>query len=227
MNVVERERAVIRKRSTSRGSHFSKRRFLSNASSRRPQISAPTNFRHVYSESFNFPGYEPQPQRRPGSGRFRPLELSIYLPENHLSPILPHFDHITELMPPPPAHTHAGPSTTWDDSSVTLTHERSYSSVSFHLPRRHAHDGSSSLSTSPDSTPPRIPPRARARAYTAPSVENLVERIASAIIEKERLQAEIDSVVERQSIYLSSRPSTAYGLQGMTLDSFPMVRGSV
>ena len=32
------------------------------------------------------------------------------------------------------------------------------------------------------------------------------------MIEKEKLQAEINSLVERQSIYISSRPSTAYGL---------------
>jgi len=55
---------------------------------------------------------------------------------------------------------------------------------------------------------------ARARAYTSPSVERIAERIASAMIEKEMLQAEIDSVIERQSIYVNSRPSTAHGMEG-------------
>jgi hypothetical protein len=43
----------------------------------------------------------------------------------------------------------------------------------------------------------------------------MVERIASAMLEKERLQAEIDSIVERQSIYTNSRPTTAYGMQDL------------
>lgn len=68
---------------------------------------------------------------------------------------------------------------------------------------------------SPDSSPPRVPPRSRARAYTAPNVDRMVERIASAMLEKERLQAEIDSIVERQSIYTNSRPTTAYGMQDL------------
>lgn len=202
------ERAA-RKRSMSGGSRFSvRRRFMSNASSRRPQISAPTNFRHLYSESFQFPS--PQPRQRPVS--FRPIELSIYAPNNQLSPLLPHFDINDHVHPPPAAHTRAEGS--WDDSSVTLTHERSYSSMSFHLPRRQVHEASS-FSESQESSPPRIPARSRARAYTAPSVERIVERIASAMLERERLQSEIDSIVERQSIYTNSRPTTAYGMQGM------------
>ncbi len=85
--------------------------------------------------------------------------------------------------------------------------------MSFHLPRRPTAGSSPSTSTGHGS-PPRIPPRSRLRANTGRSVDHLVERIASAIIERDRLQAEIDSVVERQSIYISSRPSTAYGLEG-------------
>jgi hypothetical protein len=86
--------------------------------------------------------------------------------------------------------------------------------MSFHLPRRQTHEAPS-FSESPESTPPRVPPRSRARAYTSPNVERIVERIASAMIEKERLQWEIDSVIERQSIYTSSRPTTAYGMQDL------------
>lgn len=37
------------------------------------------------------------------------------------------------------------------------------------------------------------------------------------MIEKERLEAEIESVIERQSLYVNSRPSTAYGLEGESL----------
>lgn len=189
---------------------------MSNAS-RRPQISAPTDFRHLYSETFQFP--PSQPRQRPAS--FRPLELSIYVPNNQLSPLLPDFN-IDEHIPPPPA-AYTRRDTSWDDNSVTLTHERSASSMSFHLPRRQTREDSS-FSESVDSTPPRIPPRSRARAYTAPNVERLVERIASAMIEKERLQWEIDSIMERQSIYTNSRPTTAYGMQDLEpMPSIPAV----
>ena len=85
----------------------------------------------------------------------------------------------------------------------------------------------SSYSESQDSTPPRVPPRSRARAYTAPNVERIVERIASAMIEKELLQWEIDSIIERQSIYTSSRPTTAYGMQDMEpMPSIPAMPAS-
>ncbi|OIW31694.1 hypothetical protein CONLIGDRAFT_235910 [Coniochaeta ligniaria NRRL 30616] len=213
----EHENTRARKRTMSGGSRFSvRRRFMSNAS-RRPQISAPTDFRHLYSETFQFPSS--QPRQRPVS--FRPLELSIYVPNNQLSPLLPDFD-IDEHIPPPPA-AYTRRDTSWDDSSVTLTHERSTSSMSFHLPRRQVPEGSS-FCESLESTPPRVPPRSRARAYTAPNVERIVERIASAMIEKERLQWEIDSIIERQSIYTSSRPTTAYGMQDLEpMPSIPAV----
>ncbi|RYP81720.1 hypothetical protein DL769_001870 [Monosporascus sp. CRB-8-3] len=42
-------------------------------------------------------------------------------------------------------------------------------------------------------------------------MEDLVERIANAMMERDRLQEQIDEVIERQSIYASSRPSTAHG----------------
>lgn len=185
---------------------------MSNVSpSRRPQISAPSNFRHLYSESFQFPSPGSEPPQRPAS--FHPLELSIYASSNRLSPIIPQFDIDDHIPPLPAAHTHGRAAS--DDSSATLTHERSYSSMPFYMPRRQVLEEDSSFTSSPESTPPRIPPRSRARAYTAPSVERIVERIASAMIEKERLQSEIDSIIERQSIYMSSRPSTAYGVQDL------------
>jgi hypothetical protein len=40
----------------------------------------------------------------------------------------------------------------------------------------------------------------------------MAESIASAMIEKDKLQEMIDDCVERQSIYLSSRPSTAHSM---------------
>ncbi|KAL1856354.1 hypothetical protein VTK73DRAFT_8302 [Phialemonium thermophilum] len=212
-----------RERLESKGKFFAGRnRFLSSASSRRPRISAPTDFRHVYSESFQYP----IPPYRPRPPPFHPLELNLYSNSDRLSPILPHFGYGshsnseyedsgtgTDSVPLPAAAASRTPPS-WDDSSVTLTHERSQSSMSFHLPRRALQDQPSFASSGVDSTPTRAPPRSRPRAYTSPSVERIVERIASAMIEKERLQAEIDSIIERQSI-INSRPSTAYGVQDL------------
>lgn len=217
---TDHEDAQAQKRTKSWDSRFSvRRRFMSSisSSSRRPQISAPTHFRHIYSESFRFPS--PDQRQRPVS--FRPVELSIYAPNHRLSPLLPDFDIDEHLPPPPAAYTRRD--TSWDDSSATLTHERSSSSMSFHLPRRQTHEASS-FTESPEDTPPRVPPRSRARAYTSPNLERIVERIASAMIEKERLQWEIDSVIERQSIYTNSRPTTAYGMQDLEpMPSIPAV----
>ncbi|KAK3307548.1 uncharacterized protein B0T15DRAFT_182161 [Chaetomium strumarium] len=221
----ERERERARRQTVSRDSSSVRRQWFSKSSSstRRLQISGPTDFRHVQSESFQFP----PPAARPRPRSFRPIELSIYDPQNRLSPILPHLE--CDITPPPRAHT--ANSSRWDASSgTTLTNERSFSSMSFHLPRRHGRQGSgmSDASMSPPrlprqgsslsdagTSPPRIPPKSRARAYTAPSTERIVERIASALIEKERLQAEINSLIERQSIYFGSRPSTGYDMRGL------------
>ncbi|KAM7191043.1 hypothetical protein V8F20_009475 [Naviculisporaceae sp. PSN 640] len=204
---IERERGrSFGQRSGSENSSRSKRRWLSrSSSSRRPQISNPSNFRHLQSDSPQYAAAQPRP--RPVS--FRPLQLSIYQPNNRLSSLLPYFDS-TEcpIATPPRAHT-AG-SRQWEDGNEIYSNDRSYSSLSFHVPRKHTREGSN-VTQSPV-TPPTIPTKSRARAYTAPSAEPILERIASAMIEKEKLQAEIDSIVERQSLYINSRPSTAYGV---------------
>jgi hypothetical protein len=83
-------------------SFSARRRLLSNASSktlRRPQISAPTNFQHIQSGSFQFPEFAVV--KRTNRRSFRPLELSIYLQDNRLSPILPLFDGPRPSRTPP------------------------------------------------------------------------------------------------------------------------------
>ncbi|KAI2624223.1 hypothetical protein GGR54DRAFT_566449 [Hypoxylon sp. NC1633] len=205
-----------RKRQGSGRSSFSARKLLprsrSSSSSRRPHISAPTNFRHLYSESFRFPDYGPT-QVRLRRASFRPLELSIYMSENQLSPILPHLDYPTPPVTPPQRaftiSSHSG-------DSPPMPHSRSYSSMSFHIPRRPVKGGSVFDSPRSDASTPQRPPPARVRAYTSPPspspmMEDLVERVASAMVERDRLQDQIDDVIERQSIYISSRPSTACG----------------
>ncbi|KAH6997538.1 hypothetical protein BKA56DRAFT_565561 [Ilyonectria sp. MPI-CAGE-AT-0026] len=252
-----------------------RRRFLSlssSSSTRRPIISAPSNFQHISSSSPQIP--EPTPSRnsklRPAKPlrrrSFRPLELSISMPNNQPSPLLPHFEmlttpglvydpNVTENMSEdtlslpktpdqserPPLRELGSPFTPIrsvkrpaEDSTPSYTsdqvemfsekspgenqsieHQRSFSSTSFHFPRKQLTDTDSSPFTiHEDEIPPLIPPKARgrSRAYTAPSVDAMKERVASAMLEVEKLQKQIDEVIERQSLYAVSRPTTAHSM---------------
>jgi hypothetical protein len=190
-------------------------RFGSDASNR-PLISAPSNFRHVQSASFGFPAPEESHGAQFGHVRdelpssFRPLELSIHSSSRqYMSPILPHFEFPRAVNTPPPAYLPNGPELE-DDFAM---HQRSQSSSpAFQVRRKQLPD--SSPSTSSDELPPAIPPRApgRARAHTLPEVNMIKERVASAMLEMERLQRQIDDVIERQSLHASSRPSTAHSM---------------
>lgn len=188
-----------------------KKRFKSDGSTQRPRISGPSNFRHVQSGSFQFPPLEhsiPQPRERRPARRssFRPLELSIYMPNQHMSPLLPHFE-FPPVSLPEPAQLHDKL-----DDEYQLLRGRSNSSTPFHLPRR---PGTSySPSRSSEEAAPAIPARskARARAHTSPELEGIKARVAGAMNEVDRLQRQIDDVIERQSLYVSSRPSTAHSM---------------
>lgn len=177
---------------------------------RRPRISTPSNFRHVGSGAVNFRGPVPDGPRT--APLFRPLQLSIYQSsDNRISPLLPYFAGRERSVSPPQA-VRGRSRDVFDDDETTLAHSRDASSMSFHIPRRPLIDGNSLRTVSiGEESPPRIPPRAktRPRAYTSPSVEAIVERIASAIIEREILDVEIESVKSRHSLCLS-RPSTSY-----------------
>ncbi|ROW01188.1 hypothetical protein VSDG_02673 [Cytospora chrysosperma] len=181
----------------------------------RPLISDPFNFQHTGTGSVaEYMASAPELPR--SAPPFRPLQLSIYERDNQMSPLLPHFtDNDDALLRPERALTRNSNRDTFDEDATTLAHSRSYSSLSFHIPRRPLNEASSFITATASNdgdSPPRIPPRARTRprAYTSPSVEAIVERIASAIIERDIIQEEIESVIERQSISLS-RPGSAYG----------------
>lgn len=203
-----------------------KKRFKSDGSSQRPRISGPSEFRHVESASFQFPHLEPTapvpqpPQRRPARrSSFRPLELSIYMQHKHMSPILPHFEFPASVALPEPAQLHERL-----DDEYQLLRGRSNSSTPFHLPRR---PGTSQSPSGASDRAPAIPVRsqARARAHTSPELDFIKARVAGAMNEVDRLQRQIDDVIERQSLYVSSRPSTAHSM-ALTLpdpESMPSV----
>ncbi|KAM0557964.1 hypothetical protein ACHAPJ_005128 [Fusarium lateritium] len=218
-----------------------RRRFwsFSSASSRRPLISAPSDFRHVSTVQYpEYPEYpEPTPSRasnlRPAKQLphrpYRPLELSIYQPDNRVSPILPHFD-------PRPANP--APSSDYsecvsdrsdcqeEEVKPSLEHQKSFSDspMSFHFPRRQMLGSAPSSSHGDDEIPPLIPPksRGRARAYSSPDVEKVKERVASAMLEVEKLQKQIDDVIERQSLYIPSRPQTPHSVARSASELEPM-----
>ncbi|KAH7022517.1 hypothetical protein EDB80DRAFT_557796 [Ilyonectria destructans] len=225
-----------------------RRRFLSlssSSSTRRPIISAPSNFQHISSSSPQIP--EPTPSRnsklRPAKQlrrrSFRPLELSISMPNNQPSPLLPHFEMLTTPVKRPAEDS--TPSYTSDQvemfsekspgESQSIEHQRSFSSTSFHFPRKQLTDTDSSPFTiHEDEIPPLIPPKARgrSRAYTAPSVDAMKERVASAMLEVEKLQKQIDEVIERQSLYAVSRPTTAHSMANtMTGETFAVLPSPV
>ncbi|PQE23241.1 acid phosphatase protein [Rutstroemia sp. NJR-2017a BVV2] len=181
-----------RSRASSRTSFSPKRSLSSRQTPGRLQISAPYNFQHHIETS-----YIREPPRlvvRP-EPKLRPLELSIYLPGNRLSP-LPEF----------------GP----EDSEHQLPHMRSESALSFRVPRkpllstvveRRSLSAEELLNALVDDLP-NPTPRTRLRSNTEPAA---YERVKSALLEKIELDQklrEIDDAIERRSIYLTSRPGS-------------------
>jgi len=200
-------------RASSRGSFSARRKLNMYNGPRRTRvgtIGAPSDFRHVENA---------MPRR---TEVFRPLELSIYMPENQLSPILPHFGTIDDLsFPSDPSQELAYP-------PAALWHSRSESSMSFRIPRKPLRSSSRASSEwtaqfkpRPDSLSaqellaalehemPKAPPAARLRSMTEPPS---YERVKSALHEKFELEQrlkDIEEVIEeRKSIYINSRPTS-------------------
>lgn len=178
-----------------------------SSSPRRPQISAPTNFRHLQSESFSIPdyGYSQSTRQQPRPSSFRPLHVNFDI----LSPILPHLESPQKPHTPPDRiiGTHyASP-----DSSPDWT----LSPNSFQIPRKPTPTGS--VFDSPSSSVVKHPAPARLRAVSPsasggnPSIDDLIERIANAMLERDQIQDRIEDAVELASVYtaVSRSPSTA------------------
>jgi hypothetical protein len=191
-------------RASSRGSLAAvRKRMTGYQEQRRPlKIGAPSDFRHV----------ENGLSRRPGGG-FRPLELSIYMPDNQLSP-LPLFADVNKDLPFPPPVAYAHSRT---DSGSTFTIARKPVGSSSRASSEWAagfKPGHGSLNTQEllaalEAEVPRAPPAARMRSVTAPPA---YDRVKSALYEKLELEQrlrDIDSLIdERQSVYFSSRPTS-------------------
>jgi hypothetical protein len=195
-------------RASSRGSFSVRRKLNTYNGPRRPRIGAPSDFRHIENSM-------------PRTERFRPLELSIYMPDNQLSPILPHFGTDDLSFPPDDFDDFRFPPT-------AMTHSRSDSALSFRIPRKPIRSGSGTSSESTANHRPRheslnaqellaalekelpkAPRPARLRAMTEPPA---YERVKSALHERfelERRLKDIDEVIEEsRSIYLNSRPAS-------------------
>jgi hypothetical protein len=196
-------------RASSRGSFSVRRKLNTYNGPRRPRIGAPSDFRHVENS---------MPRR---TERFRPLELSIYMPDNQLSPILPHFATDDLSFPTDVLEDLPYPQT------AMTSHSRSDSALSFRIPRKPVRSNSGSSEWTAHFQPrpgslnaqellaalekelPKAPRPARLRAMTEPPA---YERVKSALHEKfeleQRLKAIDEVIEERRSIYLSSRPTS-------------------
>ncbi|KAL7926313.1 hypothetical protein ACQKWADRAFT_282405 [Trichoderma austrokoningii] len=186
-----------------------------NGSRPRLQISAPFEFRHVESGSFQFP-FPPQRPSRPWESPvtpdtpetpFEPLQLDVLNLGKQLSPILPDFSLTREMTPPPLVHL---PGRSYDEHSPSP--KRSHSSTAFHIPRKTVATGS--FSSSPEVSPLNFASekQLRARDYEPSDMEAIKERVACAMNEVEELQKKINDIIERQSLYTASRPSTAHSM---------------
>jgi hypothetical protein len=186
---------------------------------RRPRISPPTDFRHVYSESFHIPESTTSQLQFPPT-TFRPLELSLDTSATRLSPAIPHINHSgPPVTPPPRAYTVSPKNLAVNEAS----HQRSNSAMSFNIPRRPVNGGSVFDSPRSNTSTPQRPSPVKTRGYASPSpppppiMEDLVERVANAMLERDKLQEQIDDIVEKQSVYTNSRPSTAHEQPGLCL----------
>ncbi|RAL66144.1 hypothetical protein DID88_005816 [Monilinia fructigena] len=181
-------------RASSRGS-FTLRRNTSSRASSRMVISAPYNFQHHTETSFV---REPKKVIVNDSSKLRPLELSIYLPGNRLSP-LPEF----------------GPRNVAEKNDRSLLHMRSESALEFRIPRkpllstvmeRRSMNTEELLTALANDSSNERP--ARLRANTEPLA---YERVKSALLENMELDKrlkELDDAIERRSICLTSRPTS-------------------
>lgn len=220
-----------------RGSSSVRRRFQHDTIvSRRPQISAPSNFIHI----------QPDTQR---SERFRPLELSIYMGDSQLSPILSHFGEV-EASPsyPPAAILHTRSESALSNFTIPrkpvmfpkVSVGRLESSLpdlpvdektASHKPQDLSYARPASLSTQDLLTAlqeqlPKPPPLARMRAKTSPvqmlhspQSEQCI-RVKSILQERQDLDErlrDIETIIEeRQSVYMGGSSNSVVSTEAQS-----------
>jgi len=199
-------------RASSRGSFSVRRKLNAYNGPRRPHIGAPTDFRHVQNAL----------ARR--TDRFRPLELSIYMPDNQLSPLLPHFGGVDDeadsiLSYPAPALVHSRSESALSNFSIPRKPLGVHKSVHGRLEGLSIHTTSSPFASALASHPvhprtslpespseqelmaalqdelPQVLPRARLRSNTEPS----------RIINRESAQVDRVKLVLQEKLELEKR----------------------
>jgi hypothetical protein len=199
-------------RASVRGSFSVRRKLNAYNGSRRPHIGAPTDFRHVQNAL---------PRR---ADRFRPLELSIYMPDNQLSPLLPHFGAVDDeadsiLSYPAPALVHSRSESALSNFSIPRKPLNAHKSVHGRLEGLSVHTTSSSSGSEQAAQPlqsrlglpespsaqelmaalqeelPQSPPKARLRSNTEPP----------RIINRESAQVDRVKMVLQEKLELEKR----------------------
>ncbi|KAK2630465.1 hypothetical protein QTJ16_001285 [Diplocarpon rosae] len=202
-------------RASSRRSFAVKRKLNAYNGSRRPRIGPPADFRHVGSASA---------RRASWSGDFRPLVLSIHVPSNKLSPILPYFGDFSDApLPSRYSREMLGQTATrihpTDESAVSAQDLRkpvrsgsgtSWESTAQHKSRPDSFRTQDFLAVLENHIP-IAPPPARLRANTEPVA---YERVQTALHEKYKLEQRVKSLEEtiekRRSVYLNDRLSASH-----------------
>ncbi|KAK6585257.1 hypothetical protein PZA11_001984 [Diplocarpon coronariae] len=217
-------------RASSRGSFAVRRRMNAYNGPRRaqigpPRVPSPSDFRHVETAA---------KRRASWSGNFRPLVLSIHVPANKLSPLLPYFGG-NEAAPSPSRFSMELPGHT-----AAFIHSRGESARSARAAQKSVRSGSGNPSESTPQFPSRVdslraqeflaawggdpipqtPPPARLRANTEPGS---YERVKSALHEKYELEQRVKDLEEtievKRSVCLKNRPSEGRVSNGASVGS--------
>ncbi|KAF1737972.1 hypothetical protein CRV24_003601 [Beauveria bassiana] len=167
------------------------------------------------------PAHDWEPElRREGLRAFEPSELRRFRTQHRLSPLLPPFELPCISPTPPPAYAREEA-----ERSSDLHPQRSMPSLSCVSTRATTEsfshssgvgDWNSSPKSLTDTHKNSSIQMVRSGSYTAPAVEAIRARVVTAMQEVERLQKKIDDVVERQSLYNPSRPSSAHSFHSLS-----------
>ncbi|KAG6247002.1 hypothetical protein E4U24_003398 [Claviceps purpurea] len=186
----------------------------SDGTSRRPLISAPSDFRHVRSSShesdMKTSGFGVQSVSRP-VGRIpvvsvtqrnhvRPLEYDAHWPYQRISPTVPRFElHRIATSTPPPAYCAERL-----EQAHVWSQQRGYSSK----------PGQPGRITSAYDDVSRIPAKSkyRVRAGAALEVDVIRKCLATDVVKAEKLQGQIEDAIEQEGFYDSSCLSTSHSV---------------